>query len=82
MQSDADLIRDWLRHPAAKLVAKKFRKAAKDALRKYDSCADEKELYRLQITRKVLLNTIPDLLDGMTHKPEEKPFGWRRFLGL
>ena len=82
MQSEAQIIRDWLRHPGTKIVAERLKQASKGAMRKYDKCTDKEEMLRIQMTRQIFNNTIPGLIDSLAHEPKKAKFDWRKLLGL
>ena len=83
MPSDKEILREWMRHPGTQLMAHKLRSAAKGILKQYDTCPPDK-LVRYQITRNILLNEIPRIIEDIVNKdePQAKKWNWRKMLGL
>ena len=65
------------------MVAQKLKESSKQQLRKYDRCTGD-ELVKIQMTRHVLNNVLPELIERIVNykEPEKKRLNWRRLLGL
>lgn len=82
MDSKAQIVRDWLRHPGARIVKQTLRRSAIKALKEYDSATSEKELIFIQTKRDILTRVIPEMLDQLTYEKEKGFFNWRKMLGI
>jgi len=86
VDTKAQIAREWLRHPGARLAKQTLRRAYIKAGKEYDQAKNERELMFIQVKRQVLSQVIPELLDHMTYDPQAredtKRFSWRRMLGM
>lgn len=82
MDSKAQIVKDWLRHPGARVVKQAIRRSAIKALKEYDSATSEKELMFIQIKRQILTQVIPEMLDQLTYEKEKGYFNWRKMFGM
>ena len=79
---EAQRVKDWLKDPTTKLVARKLRSASKGALRRYDHATPD-EVQRIQMLREVLNETLPSVIDALLVEDKAPSrFNWRKFLGL
>ena len=86
VNTKAQIARDWLKHPGAKIARRAIRRAYISAGKEYDTAKTERELMFIQVKRQVLSKVIPELLDHLTYEPEgrddTKRFNWRRMFGI
>ena len=82
MDSKAQIVKDWLRHPGARIVKQAIRRSAIKALKEYDAASNEKELMFIQIKRQILTQVIPEMLDQLTYEKEKGYFNWRKMFGI
>lgn len=82
MDSKATIVKDWLRHPGARIVKQAIRRSAIKAMKEYDSASNEKELIFIQVKRQILTQVIPEMLDQLTYEKEKGYFNWRKMFGI
>jgi hypothetical protein len=85
-KAEAQIMRDWLRHPGARIAKRHLKRAAATAMREYDKASTEKELMFIQTKRQIFNDVLPQLLDSLTYDEdaatkENRRFNWRRLLG-
>lgn len=81
-RTERQAVKDCLATPGARLLADKLKKAADDALLKYDKCKPE-DLVRLQMLRYLINEEFPRLIENIVNPIDEPSrFNWRRLLGL
>ena len=69
--TEAQLVKDCLMSPGARIIARKLRQASKGTLRRYDKCKPE-ELVRYQMLREIINRELPRIIDGLVNTPPVK----------
>lgn len=81
-RTEQQAVKDCLATPGAKILADKLRKAADEALSRYDKCKPD-ELVRLQMLRHLINEEFPRIIENIINpEPKEKRFDWLRILGI
>lgn len=77
-EEERQIIASWVKHPGTELLFEKMQIAAEQIKDKYDT-ANAEQFHHYQVTRKVLLKTIPDMIERVMNvpDPEKKRKPWK-----
>ena len=82
LKKEADLVRDAMRHPGIRIIARRLRRASKLMMLEYDTATMER-IERIKVARWFINDELPRIIDSIVSleaPPQKREFSIRNFL--